>query len=52
MLAHTVANRKVSRDPETQALRRRMNRLLMWNLAGFVLFWVVIIATGSLQKNI
>jgi hypothetical protein len=52
MLAHTVANRKVSLDPETQALRRRMNRLLMWNLAGFALFWIVIVATGSLQEGI
>ncbi|MDN2566228.1 hypothetical protein N1F89_08345 [Aquibium sp. A9E412] len=31
-------NRGVAADAETQALRRRMNRLLMAILAGFVLF--------------
>jgi len=34
---HTVTNWKVARDPETQALRRTMNRLLLVNLAGFAL---------------
>lgn len=52
MIVHTVANWKVSRDPETQDLRRRMNRLLLWNLAGFALFWIVIVATGSLRQGI
>ena len=35
MIFHTVTNWKVARDPETQALRRTMNRLLLVNLAGF-----------------
>jgi uncharacterized membrane protein len=51
-MINTVTNWKVARDAETQSLRRRMNRLLLWNLAGFVLFWVVIIATGSLQEGV
>ena len=52
MILHTVANWKVSRDAETQALRRRMNRLLLGNLAGFALFWLVIVATGRIQGGI
>jgi uncharacterized membrane protein len=51
-LVHTVANWKVARDPETQGLRRRMNSLLLVNLAGFVLFWIVIVATGSFQQGV
>jgi len=39
-ILHTVANWKVARDDETQALRRRMNLLLLVNLAGFVVFWI------------
>nr|WP_292772997.1 hypothetical protein [Mesorhizobium sp.] len=38
-IVHTVTNWKVARDEETQGLRRRMNLLLLINLAGFVLFW-------------
>ncbi|MBN9222812.1 MAG: hypothetical protein J0I79_33185 [Mesorhizobium sp.] len=37
MLFHTVANLKVARDEETQAMRRRMNGLLLIVLAGFVI---------------
>ncbi len=33
---HTVTNYKVAGDPETQALRRRMNRLLLVCLAGMI----------------
>lgn len=42
MIFHTVLNMSVARDPETQALRRRMNRLLLVNLIGFVLMFVYI----------
>ena len=52
MIVHTVVNWKVSRDRETQDLRRRMNRLLWWNLAGFALFWIVIVATRSWREGI
>ena len=45
MILHTITNWKVARDPETQAMRRRMNTLLVLNLLGFVLFalglWLV-----------
>ncbi|MBX3581616.1 MAG: hypothetical protein KF810_06965 [Rhizobiaceae bacterium] len=37
---HTVTNWKVAKDAETQELRRRMNVLLLVNLAGFILFWI------------
>lgn len=36
MLFHTITNMKVARDEETQALRRRMNGLLLIVVAGFV----------------
>ncbi|PZV36934.1 hypothetical protein [Mesorhizobium kowhaii] len=39
MMFHTITNMKVARDKETQAMRRRMNRLLLVVLAGFVLLW-------------
>lgn len=39
MMFHTVTNRRVARDPETQALRSRMNKLLLVNLIGFVLMF-------------
>ena len=39
MMFHTITNLKVARDEETQATRRRMNMLLLVNLAGFVLLW-------------
>jgi hypothetical protein len=37
MIFHTVTNSGVARDPETQAMRRRMNMLLLVNLLGFAL---------------
>ena len=42
MLLHTVTNRNVARDDETQAMRRRMIVLLLAVLAGFVLLglWI------------
>lgn len=47
MILHTVTNWKVARDPETQALRTRMNRLLMLNLLGFVVLWIGLLAVGA-----
>ncbi|WP_394891186.1 hypothetical protein ACG873_07700 [Mesorhizobium sp. AaZ16] len=46
LIFHTVTNRKVARDEETQALRRWMNRLLLLNLAGFALLWLAISRIG------
>ena len=40
MMFHTIANMSVARDAETQGMRRRMNRLLLIVLAGFVVMWV------------
>lgn len=42
MMFHTVTNTNVARDEETQGMRRRMNRLLLIVLAGFVLMWAAI----------
>lgn len=42
-LPFTVANWRVSRDDETQALRRRMLQCLGLNLAGFVLFGAIVL---------
>ena len=42
MMFHTVTNINVARDEETQAMRRRMNRLLLIVLAGFVVMWAAI----------
>nr|WP_210328932.1 hypothetical protein [Mesorhizobium amorphae] len=42
MMFHTVTNINVARDEETQAMRRRMNRLLLIVLAGFVLMWAAL----------
>lgn len=39
MMFHTVTNTNVARDQETQAMRRRMIRLLLIVIAGFVLMW-------------
>jgi hypothetical protein len=39
MMFHAVTNMNVARDEETQAMRRRMNRLLLIVLAGFALLW-------------
>jgi len=46
MIVHTVLNRKGARDPQTQAMRRRMNALLLLNLLGFAVFWIAIRAAG------
>lgn len=46
MMVNTVTNWKVARDPETQAMRRRMNLLLLVNLAGFAVLWIGLLATG------
>ena len=37
MMFHTITNMKVARDPETQAMRRRMHGLLLIVLAGFAI---------------
>lgn len=37
MMFHTITNIKVARDEETQAMRRRMNGLLLIVLAGFAI---------------
>jgi hypothetical protein len=42
LMFHTVTNLNVARDPETQALRRRMNILLLLNLLGFILLGAAI----------
>ena len=47
MILHTVTNRKVAGDAETQAPRRRMNRLLLINLAGFAILWIGLYAIGA-----
>jgi hypothetical protein len=46
MIVHTVLNLKVARDPQTQAMRRRMNTLLLINLAGFAVLWIAIWAAA------
>lgn len=48
-MVHTVTNWKVARDEETQAMRRRMNLLLLVNLAGFVVLWIVLYASGAIK---
>jgi len=47
MMFHTATNLNVARDAETQAMRRRMNMLLLVNLAGFVLLWAGIRWVGA-----
>ena len=37
MMFHTITNMNVARDEETQAMRRRMNRLLLIVLVGFAI---------------
>ena len=39
MMFHTITNMSVARDDETQAMRRRMNGLLLIVLAGFAVMW-------------
>lgn len=46
MAFHVVANVGVALDPQTQALRRRMIRLLLVNLLGFLLMWLAIVFAG------
>jgi hypothetical protein len=41
-----MINHGVARDPETQALRRRMNLLLLLIVAGFLLLWAGLVAVG------
>jgi hypothetical protein len=40
MILHTVTNWNVAQDAETQALRRRMNRLLLIIAGGFLVLWI------------
>jgi hypothetical protein len=47
MILHTVTNRHVARDTQTQALRRRMNRLLLINLAGFAILCLGLYTAGA-----
>jgi hypothetical protein len=42
MLFHTITNLNVARDDETQAMRRRMNLLLVLVLAGFAVMGLAI----------
>jgi hypothetical protein len=49
MVLHAVTNWKVARDAETQALRRRMNLLLLANLAGFALLWLELWWAGAME---
>ena len=44
MILHTVTNWNVAQDAETQALRRRMNCLLLINVGGFLVLWIGIFA--------
>ena len=46
---HVVTNSGVARDEETQALRGRMNRLFLINVAGFALFsaWLWLTRQGA-----
>ncbi|RUV01734.1 hypothetical protein EOB36_12280 [Mesorhizobium sp. M6A.T.Cr.TU.017.01.1.1] len=49
MMFHTVTNMNVARDQETQAMRRRMNRLLLIVLAGFALLWAGVSLVQSVE---
>lgn len=49
MFVHTALNWKVSRDPETQALRRRMNFFFLLNLLGFALMWIGLWLIGATE---
>jgi len=48
-LLHTVTNWKVARDAETQALRRRMNGLLLAVLVAMILFAVAVMVIAPSQ---
>lgn len=39
MIFHIITNTNVARNAETQAIRRRMNLLLLVVVAGFVVMW-------------
>jgi hypothetical protein len=45
MMFHTVFNLNVARDPETQAMRRRMIKLLIINLSGFALMFAYAVSS-------
>ncbi|RWN32601.1 hypothetical protein [Mesorhizobium sp.] len=49
MMFHTVTNMNVARDQETQAMRRRMNRLLLIVLAGYALLWAGVSLVQSVE---
>lgn len=49
MMLHTVTNWRVARDADTQALRRRMNLLLLANVAGFALLWAYLRWAGAIE---
>lgn len=51
MMFHTVTNMNVARDEETQAMRRRMNRLLLIVLAGFALLWAGVSLVQSAERS-
>lgn len=46
-LIPTALNLGVARDAETQAMRRRMNRLLLVLLGGLVLFYIYVAHSGA-----
>lgn len=47
MIFHTMFNQRVAGDSQTQALRRRMNTLLLVNLLGFVAFGAYLALWGA-----
>ncbi|MCF6109823.1 hypothetical protein [Mesorhizobium muleiense] len=47
-----MTNTNVARDEETQAMRRRMNRLLLIVLAGFALLWAGVTLVQSAESRI
>ncbi len=49
MFVHTAFNWKVARDPETQALRRRMNFFFLINLLGFALMCIGLWLGGTAE---
>ena len=46
----TVTNWRVARDPDTQALRRRMLRLLAAILAGYGAFTLFLVSQGAFDR--
>ena len=47
MIFHVATNGMVAKDHETQAIRQRMNQLLLANLVGFALLGLGLIVTGA-----